>query len=369
MMVNDRPSKVVYLFGAGATHACVQRIGSPHGLLMSDLNYPLAKEINLLVQDKYPDHKNILELVNTVVGEETDIEHVITFLDNAPSFLHREFAEDLRRVFAAVLRDRLHAVQEGTDKNPIGLYTALFDLHTLVEDSEVVAGILTTNYDSYVEEALDAAGYGSVDLGFRLAASGPDSHDEAVKVLKLHGSFDWEDAWPVATGESGQPLWIPPGIQKDKQRYPFNLIWGIAREVLACDVLRIVGCRLDGNDWDLISLLFTSIHAHSNNRPYRVEIIDAPRNALALGKAMPYLDPVSVLELEGVGPQLVSEWSGGAPRSFGELTRDEREKVVKSAGGSRNWFEIWLRQRAELLYEELGTLTTAVGAIEQFLEQ
>ena len=369
MTANDPPKDVVYLFGAGATHACIKSVGNPNGLLMSDLNEPLAEELNDLVRDKYPGDENLFELVNTVVGEHTDFEHVITFLDNAPSMLHRQFAEDLRKVFEQVLRAKLRAVKEDESRNPVDLYTALFDLHRLLGDSESIRGILTTNYDSYVEEALEAAGYDSVDLGFYTATSSSSSIDRSIKLLKLHGSFDWQDTWPVTVGGSDRTLWIPPGIQKDKQRYPFNVIWGVAREVLACDVLRVVGCKLGGNDWDLISLLFTTMHAQSEYKPYRVEIIDAPRNALELGAAMPYLDPVSILELAAIGERLVSEWTGGAPRTFNDMKEEEKESVVTRAGVTKNWFEIWLRHRAEILFEETGTLATSVGAVEDFLER
>ena len=245
----------------------------------------------------------------------------------------------------------------------------LFDLHNIPGSRESIQGVLTTNYDSYVEEALHAAAYGSVNIGFHTNVPIPSSSHESVTVLKLHGSFDWQDTWPIAIGEGQETLWIPPGILKDKQRYPFNIIWGLARDVLACDVLRIIGCRLDGNDWDLVSLLFSSIHVQATYRPYRVEIIDSPQSAIELSKALPYLHPLSLLEIEGIGPQLVSEWSGGAPRTLEELTLEEREEVVSRAGRSQNWFEIWLRQKAELLYSDLGTLATPAGAIEQFLEQ
>ena len=376
MDTNEPPIRVVYLFGAGASHACAQSVGSRHGLLMSHLNPPLAIEINKLIQSKYAEHRNLYDLVNTIVDEDTDFEHIITFLDNAPSLLHRRFANDLRRIFEEVLRSRLTEVQESAGGNPTSLYSALFDLHNLPGNTETIQGILTTNYDSYVEEGLGAAGFSSVDLGFRRDTSitpSTPSPPQSVTLLKLHGSFDWQDTWPITTGGDGAPLWIPlrmsSGIQKDKQRYPFNVIWGIAREVLACDVLRIIGCRLDGNDWDLISLLFTSIHVQSTYTPYTVEVIDSPQRAMELNEALPYLNAKSILELVDIGPQLVSEWSGGAPRSFGELNEDEQGRLLILAGRSRNWFEIWLRQRAEFLYGELGTLSTAAGSIQRFLEQ
>ncbi len=64
----------------------------------------------------------------------------------------------------------------------------------------------------------------------------------------------------------------------------------MARDVLDCDVLRVIGCRLGSNDWDLISLIFSTHHANRDARPaYDIEIIDAPQHALQLQKAYPYL--------------------------------------------------------------------------------
>ena len=91
---------------------------------MRDLNPTLNTRVSQLVQSKYADHHNLQDLVNTIIDDDTDFEHVITFLDNAPSLLHRQFAEDLRGVFEDVLRIRLLEVQQAADGNPIDLYTA-----------------------------------------------------------------------------------------------------------------------------------------------------------------------------------------------------------------------------------------------------
>ena len=132
-------------------------------------------------------------------------------------------------------------------------------------------------------------------------------------------------------------------------------------------MLRVIGCRLDPNDWDLVSLLFTSIHVHSPYQPYKIEVIDAPLQAKRLGTLFPYLNVQSILDLDEIGPQLISEWGGGPPRSFDELTEAEQDAIREFAGQSRNWFEIWLRQKAEQLSQDLESLDTPSGALEQFL--
>ncbi|MDE2744711.1 MAG: SIR2 family protein [Chloroflexota bacterium] len=336
---------------------------------MRDLNPPLKARVQQLLDLEYADHDTLKQLVNTIIDDDTDYEHVITFLDNAPSLIHRQFADNLRQIFEEVLRQRLLEVRQDLDRNPIDLYTALFDFHKVENNREHLKGILTTNYDSYVEEALQAAHFESVYMGFDLGLPNPTPSQESITVLKLHGSFDWQDTWPIEVGSGEPPLWIPPGIQKDKQRYPFNAIWAIAREVLACDILRIIGCRLDGNDWDLISLLFSTIHVQSSYRPYQVEIIDSPQNAKVMAETLPYLQPHSMLEIDEIGRQLVSEWGGGAPQDFSTLNSEKQAQLITHAGSSHNWFEVWLRQKAELLYSDLGSLDTTAGAIRAFLEQ
>ena len=359
------PIRVAYLIGAGASHACAKRVGSPHGLLMRDLGPSLSARVHALAARD----PSLSGLVNTVVDETTDFEHVISFLDSAPSALHRRFADDLRSVFEGVLRERLQAVSDDAAGNPIGLYTVLFDIYNLPSPPELLRGILTTNYDPYIEEALEAAGRGPVDFGFELDEMLGDPASQGTTLLKLHGSFDWQDTWPISRGSGDHTLWIPPGINKDKQTYPFNVLWGLARELLSCDVLRVIGCRLDANDWDLVSLLFTSIHVHSRYRPYTVEVIDAPRQVRRLRELFPYLRARSILDLDDVGPQLIQDLCGADPEEFWDLTESERSEIIDNIAPNHNWFDIWLRQKVEHIYIEQGPLETPIGALDRYLEQ
>lgn len=45
--------RIVYLVGAGASHACVSRVGSPHGILMSDLTAPLSRKLQGLINNGF----------------------------------------------------------------------------------------------------------------------------------------------------------------------------------------------------------------------------------------------------------------------------------------------------------------------------
>lgn len=359
------PTQVVYLFGAGASHACVKAVGSAHGILMEDIGDSLREDIRQRVANDYGDHPELDHLVNTVITEDTDLEHIITFLDQSTSSLHRRFAEELRRAFERVLTAKLNEIQAEVGSPPVDLYDALLDLYNVKGFSEELRGILTINYDEYIESAIKNAG-GWVDFGIDIRQ---EETERRYQLLKLHGSFGWEHSWPVPLRSGNEPLWIPPGIQKAKDEYPFNLLWGRARELLDCDLLRIVGCRLGPNDWDLISLIFTTSHTNAR-RPeaYRVEVINSPSSAMSLRESHPYLDAQSILEQEPVGKRLISELLGGPPRPFKSLTVDDQSKL-EELDFEANWFRLWLIHMAEATFETLGSLDTPRGVIRNFMEK
>lgn len=360
------PQRVVYLLGAGASHACVKAVGSDQGILMSDLADDLGKGVRELVDKDYGGDPVLTSLINEIVDESTDYEHIITFLDQSVSAIHRAFADDLRGVFERVLRDKLDAIEAEQGLPPVGLYEALLDMYELPEFPERLKGVLTINYDEYLERAVEHTFARSVDFGVLVGEEKPAGN--ALRMIKLHGSFGWEDAWPILRSTTASPLWIPPGIQKAKDRYPFNVLWGMAREMLDCDILRIVGCKLGPNDWDLISLLFSTRHVNRSGRRYQVQVIDAPLHAKNLAEAFPYLDVRSILEVEPLGRQLVSEFGGGKPRPFASLTFEEQDEVREKAGWSHNWFRLWLQQMAEITYTETGNVDTPRGRFKTLLE-
>lgn len=358
-------TRVVYLVGAGASHACVSRVGSPHGILMRDLTAALSAKLKELIVTTYSGDNSLANLVNSVIDETTDFEQIITFLDDAPSLRHRQFADEMRRIFEEVLRDKLSRIREETQENPIELYKVLVDMYNIDRFPERLQGIITTNYDEYIEQAIEEVNNSAVDFGIRVEPSPQEPN--GLRVLKLHGSFGWQDTWPVSRGHKEYAtLWIPPGIQKSKQAYPFNVLWGLAREMLSCDILRVIGCRLSSNDWDLISLLFAMRHINVTRRP-QIEVIDSPLHVERLKESYPYLEVVSMLEVEPIGSQLVTELIGGQPRSFDELKKEERQRLLRSAGVNRNWFDLWLRQKVESVSIELESISTKTGLVKKFL--
>ena len=353
--------KVAYLIGAGGSHACVKTLGSSAGILMSDLSADLATGIKKLVTSR-TQYGPLLGVVNQVVSREVDFEHLITFFGESPSAIHRAFADELREVFERVLNARLQSIEIEFGPNRASLYSALFDMYNVEGIDESLHGVMTVNYDDYIEvaaaEIYDAK---LVDLDFGASSnSGCGSW-----FLKLHGSLAWEDAWPIRRRDPGspsRPLWIPPGIHKAKEKYPFNLLWGLARHLLDCDVLRVIGCRLGPSDWDLISLLFSTRHANrGRDLPYSIEIIDSPEHAFRLQQSYPYLSVKSLFEIDtlGVGRNLVGEFMGTDPCRYDALSEAQTTRLREVVEHRKeNWFRQWLVQMGEGLQATLGKEAT-----------
>jgi hypothetical protein len=374
--VDDPPGdmplrRVSYLFGAGATQGAVQYAGSTQSLVMPGLIERLLDSTNTAYTEDFSDHAGLRHLVNDVVDPDTDFEHLLTFLSDTPSRRYQEFAERLKRVFSAVLRRALADVRQELGERHYALYAALLDMHNVPRSGEQLVGLLTLNYDDFLESAVERGLGRTVNYGVDVAGSGNGDQQNSMHVLKLHGSFRWQSTWPIeVAAEPDIGLWIPPGIRKSKGEYPFNAIWGRARELLDCDVLRIVGCNLGPNDWDLVSLLFTTMHGRESAQPYEIEIIGWPSGAERLTELFPYLTPRSLLEVPGVGAQLIAELLGATAADFSELSEKD-QGVARRAAQERidNPFQHWLRLKGELMYRDLPSIETDRNLFQQFIEQ
>ena len=365
MTTETETKRVAYLIGAGASHACVSSVGSPYGILMRHLGEPLRSRLSELIDNDFAGETSLEYLVNSVIDDTTDFEHVITFLDDAPSRRHREFAQAMRKAFEQVLRHRLQLINEETQGDAIRLYKVLLDIYRIPHQPEILQGFITTNYDEYLENAIEEAGNYSIDFGVHVEPL--PQGDEVIRLLKLHGSFGWRDTLPISREQTEEAtLWIPPGINKAKQAYPFNALWGLAREMLSCDVLRVVGCRLGANDWDLISLLFAMRHVDSVSTP-QIEVIDAPLLVEELKKSYPYLELQSILDIEPVGSRLIDDFTTWGPQPFSSLAAEDQHEAIRLAGLDRNWFDIWLRAKVECLAIDLGDVSTEAGLVDGFL--
>jgi len=357
------PVEVVYLFGAGASHGCAAYRRAPREILMKDLILDIHTQVISIVEQEFPNNQSIQDVVNKI-GEGNDYEQIITFLDESPSDVHRRFSGVLKDVFEKVLTNRLDYIEDELAEVPNQLYTALLDLHGSDSNPEKIKGFLTLNYDHYLDDAVRNSSHYRLNLGIE---TGSDSGNEEVKLLKLHGSLDWTDSLPVRIDSSGKSLWIPPGIQKNKQRYPFNLIWGQARELLDCDVIRIIGVNLGANDWDLISLLFSASYGQNERRRPQIEVIDFPSTHSRIQRELPYFESSSVLDLPDIAPFIVGELGQSPPIEFESLDSEHQKRVMNNANGNINWFQLWLQHKAEYLVRNFGASAIPDGALNDLV--
>ena len=368
----DSTLKVVYLFGAGASHGSAKWSGSNTGLLMADLAEDITRRIHEFVKDKAEYQRDPLSrLINDILDTDSDVEQIITFLEESGTSDHNLLARQLRTIFRESLTKRLEDISEELSIVPANLYAALIDLHMISGFEERLGGFLTLNYDGLIEYAIHSLHGKEIDYGIHVANStGPGG--DSILLLKLHGSFDWHGGWPINVlsnaDADNDPLWIPPGIQKAKAAYPFNLLWGKARELLECDVCRVVGCNLSANDWDLISMLFRTKYGHTENRVYEIELIDTPQRALEIQRRFPYLKIKSLLDLDGIGEAFVSEMLGIPEQRFETLASRDQEHVLNEADRRiGNPFFYWLKLKAERVAVEVDSIVTNSGLIADFL--
>jgi hypothetical protein len=368
---DETPRRVSYLFGAGATQGSVQYAGSGESLVMPGLIERLLDSTNNAYVEDFSDHAGLRHLVNDVVDDRTDFEHLLTFLADTPSHRYQDFAERLKKVFSTVLRRALAEVRTELGDEHAALYAALLDMHDVPGSGEHLVGILTLNYDNFLEYAIEHALGRTVDYGVEVANPSSADGQAPISVLKLHGSFNWRSIWPIEVAEeSDVGLWIPPGIRKAKSEYPFNAIWGRARELLDCDVLRIVGCNLGPNDWDLVSLLFTTMHGRESAQPYEIEVIGSPAGADNMRKTFPYLSSRSLLEIRELGAQFVAELLGTDPTDFSDLDEAEQKRAREAAVTKiANPFQHWLRLKGELMHRDLESISTERGLFRRFIEE
>lgn len=363
-------TRVVYLLGAGATHGSAKYAGVTNSLVMEGLGPLFVAALRHVYMQSFSDSGVVRRLINEVIQDDTDFEHLITFLEDAPSHTFRLLAAELNEVLSTVLRSELERARQQIDPGQSNLYDTLLDMYRVTGVDETLVGFMTLNYDQFLEESIESTHRWAIDYGIDVnGRATPETGSRVVPVLKLHGSFGWKYTWPVRLSDETDPgFWIPPGIRKAKSEYPFNSIWGAARELLSCDVLRIIGARLTPNDWDLVSLLFTTMHGSDTSPPYRVEVIDWPHNAEAIQQLFPYLDVYSLLDLPEIGELLMTEIVGTAERQFRELNTKERQSVIAAARSMiDNPFEHWLRLRGDVLYRDLGSISTDSGIFEEFL--
>ena len=306
--------KIVYLFGAGATHAEIFNLKpnpdaiyrDKNGLLISDVSKRVMREAQ-----KIKNFKKDVEFVTAAEGS-LNIELLISLLLTNQIPNSDSKAKELKRLVKQDIVGKLRSER----RKRFCLHKGLFELHALIKNREELIGSISLNYDSVLDEAYAANG---------LVVSYCHSSDviKGLPLLKLHGSFNWKSI--DMYGKRKQIPIIPLGVRKNYLIPPYNFIWGKAYELLvACDVLRIIGCSMNQNDLGLVDLLF-KVHLERRD-PLEMQIIDFQTNGDAIKNSY------------GFFPNIVK------PKDIEDsLIADERIMNPENGG---NPFKLWLQAKA-----------------------
>jgi len=311
---NDK-RKVVYLLGAGATHAemvnAVPRLASDEtlqrriGLLTSHLSARVMRSARLnanFVKDleflEPPRKQEPVGAAKGVTGA-MNIELLISLIENSKA---RGWEQKARILKLLVRRDIEARLQQR--KARFYLHSALLEMQQKSEDERLI-GIISLNYDDVLDEAYKEV-YRKTRLDYCVSLDAAARASQEVPVLKLHGSFNWRRGLTVR-GRKRRIDIIPLGSNKNYLHAPYNFIWTRALEVLVeCDSLRVIGCSLSQNDTHLVDLLFK---AHLEKPPdkmksFEIEIISGESAGRAIRDNYGFFPGVKTQQGESLNPFL-----------------------------------------------------------------
>lgn len=292
------PKKVVYLFGAGATIGEWQFAVGETGEKLS------LRSVSESVITKAKTETGFEDMLSDVSTDDIkDIELYISLLESVHTKKYSDLIGLLRSLFCKTIQENL--MHKGVLIDP-NLTMALLEMHSAIADDESFVGAISLNYDNLLDRAYNEV-FKGLNYGIKCKCEKANYtiNEELKTLIKLHGSFNWKrgfrfiniDEAQAQLAEQSEMLWIPPSIEKERDAFPFNLLWGKAFEMLDCDILRIVGCKLSQNDWGLISLLFDT--QLETGGAYKIELICSHEGGMDIKKRNGFLKNVYVLgELE-----------------------------------------------------------------------
>ena len=228
--------------------------------------------------------------------------------------------------------------------------------------NEKIGGIITLNYEDLIEKAIFNV-KGRIDYAINFRNNSKqfkqnNINNKTIPLLKLHGSFNWKNEFPVCLVDKikreDDVLWIPPGVEKNKNNYPFSLIWGKAKEMLDCDILRVVGCSLNRNDWQLISLLYSTQRLNSQEKEYTIELINYQNIAESIKKDYSYLRFSTILDIEEVKEYIFNSFRRQASR---KRLSTSMVDYVSTQNSTINILDTWLKAKGENLINKHNILS------------
>ncbi len=360
--MTDKTSRIVYLFGSGATQA--------EASIYDDTIKVLARDIADGILNKIDKKKirYLSEVKNDLTGTDVDVEQLITLFESSGNYKYKRIANGLKKIYKEEIEERLNKLD--TTFYP-KLLSALIDMYEIANLDEKIKGILTINYEDLIEKAVSNV-KGCIDYSINIYNMHshyklPKQNENTIPLLKLHGSFNWKNEFPVKLVNkiinTDNVLWIPPGVEKNKDKYPFSLIWGRAKEILDCDILRVVGCSLNRNDWQLIALLYSTQRLHSKRNEYIIDIIDYQDTGEKLKIAYPHLRIRPILEIPEVRKYLINTYYPGRTNDK-ELSKAMIDSM-SSSNININIFDTWIKAKGEYL---MSTLNISIETQKKYFE-
>ena len=110
---------------------------------------------------------------------------------------------------------------------------------------------------------------------------------------------------------------------------------------MECDVLRVIGCSLNRNDWGLIPLIYTSLRLSRKNSPYEIEIIDFLDKGEKIKNDYPYLNIKSLIEI----PEVISYLNDVYDLKNTTIPKFVKDDLSSDASKKLNIFELWLKAK------------------------
>ena len=330
--------KIIYLFGSGASHAVISALDPSRQFLTSDIRQEISKMRKVKNAIGLP-----TELWNELLDPKVDIEHLISILEIN---YHYDSTQKIREYYHDAILNLSKEFLENIEINIPNLYSILFDLHSVKGLQETVRCVMTLNYENILERALQSHLNFEVDYVFKKNRG--KSGIKTIPVIKLHGSFNWKNTRPISVGkvdkiQSRDALWIPPGLDKKKEIYPFNILWGQAFDYLmSCNTLRVIGCSLNRNDWGLIPMFYTALRLSKNKNSFEIEIIDFADVGEKVKDNYPYLNIKSILELNEFKNYLIDVYSLSESDPIPEYIKSD---LSSDASKKANIFELWLKSK------------------------
>jgi hypothetical protein len=292
------PKKIVYLFGAGSTHAELINFESKdsgdavflkeQGLLMRQVSERVIAKAR-----RNSNYLKDIEMVSAAKGS-LNIELLISLIENSKipdSTRKTSILKDLvtKDITGILTRSRLRSFY---------LHKALLELHNKTTDREKLLGLISLNYDGVLDAACKTIYRTRPHYYFS------SNENSEIPLLKLHGSFNWKNV--RIRGRVRNIEIIPLGVNKNYVHLPYNLIWSRALEVLIeCDILRVIGCSLSPNDIHLIDLLFKA-HLERGNA-FEIQIIGPEKTGQEIKEHYGFFPEIKTLT--NIEPPLIPDQS------------------------------------------------------------